>query len=77
METVAVHPSVIKVQAAVMQSLNASLLAARSATFTIEKWCADHAMSPDPRIRARLLREIDSPRLPNSAGAFRSARMRR
>lgn len=46
---------------AVMQTLNATLLAARSATFTIEAWCADHAMAPEPRIRARLLREIDKP----------------
>ena len=39
---------------ALIQTLNASLLASRSATFTLEKWCADHHLASEPRIRARL-----------------------
>ncbi|HEY8125225.1 MAG TPA: hypothetical protein VIF88_07375 [Methylocystis sp.] len=38
---------------ALMQTLNASLLASRSATATLEKWCADHKMSAEPKIVAR------------------------
>jgi chorismate-pyruvate lyase len=38
---------------ALMQTLNASLLSSRSATATLEKWCADHKMSPEARIVAR------------------------
>lgn len=37
---------------ALMQTLNASLLASRSATATLEKWCADHKMAPEPKIVA-------------------------
>lgn len=42
---------------ALIQTLNASLLASRSATATLEKWCADHKMSADPKIVARRLQE--------------------
>lgn len=38
---------------ALIQTLNASLLASRSATATLEKWCADHKMSTAPKIVAR------------------------
>ncbi|QGM99595.1 hypothetical protein F7D14_06890 [Methylocystis parvus] len=38
---------------ALIQTLNSSLLASRSATATLEKWCADHKMSGDPKIVAR------------------------
>ncbi|TLG78792.1 hypothetical protein [Methylocystis sp. B8] len=38
---------------ALIQTLNASLLASRSATATLEKWCADHKMSAEPKIVAR------------------------
>ena len=40
---------------ALMQSLNAEILASRSATFTLEKWCGDHRLSgaQDPKILAR------------------------
>jgi chorismate-pyruvate lyase len=37
---------------ALMQTLNAQLLASRSATLTLEKWCADHRMADPPIIRA-------------------------
>jgi hypothetical protein len=38
---------------ALMQTLNASILASRSATVSLENWCRDHAMAPDPTIVAR------------------------
>lgn len=38
---------------ALIQTLNASLLASRSATATLEKWCADHKMAAEPKIVAR------------------------
>lgn len=40
---------------ALMQTLNASLLASRSATATLENWCASHKMSAAPKIVARLV----------------------
>lgn len=40
---------------ALMQTINASLLASRSATATLEQWCGSHKMSPDPKIVARRL----------------------
>ncbi|MFE1598456.1 hypothetical protein [Methylobacterium sp. ID0610] len=46
---------------AVMQTLNAQLLAARSATFTLEGWCAAHKLAPEPRLVARLVREVERP----------------
>jgi hypothetical protein len=48
---------------ALMQSLNAEILASRSATFTLEKWCGDHRLSgaAEPKIVARLIREVDKP----------------
>ena len=40
---------------ALIQSLNAEILASRSATFTLEKWCGDHRLSgtAEPKIVAR------------------------
>jgi hypothetical protein len=46
---------------ALIETLNASLLAARSATFTLDKWCADHKLAADTKIRARRVRDIDKP----------------
>ena len=46
---------------AVVQTLNATLLAAHSATFTLDKWCADHKLSGETKIRARLVREVVKP----------------
>ncbi|WP_424360694.1 hypothetical protein [Methylocystis parvus] len=44
---------------ALIQTLNASLLASRSATATLEKWCADHRMSADPKVVARRAAGVD------------------
>jgi chorismate-pyruvate lyase len=44
---------------AVMQTLNADLLASTSATATLEKWCRDHAMAADAKITACLVRGAD------------------
>jgi hypothetical protein len=47
---------VVRLEAlALIETLNAEILASRSATFTLEKWCADHRLSGDaePRILAR------------------------
>lgn len=38
------------------QELSANILASSSATLTLEKWCADHAMAAEPKIIARLVR---------------------
>jgi hypothetical protein len=46
---------------AVMQTLNAELLASRSATRTLEAWCAEHDLATAPRIVARRSSEIDKP----------------
>jgi len=46
---------------AVMQTLNAGLLGSRSATSTLERWCADHAMAAEPKIVAQLVRDIEKP----------------
>ena len=40
---------------ALIQTLRAEILATRSATATLEQWCRDHALAPDPRIVARPL----------------------
>jgi hypothetical protein len=44
---------------ALIQSLNAEILGSRSATFTLEKWCGDHALAAEPRIAARLIAGTD------------------
>ena len=44
-----------------METLNADLLASRSATRTLEAWCADHAMASDPRLRAQRVPGPDKP----------------
>jgi chorismate-pyruvate lyase len=43
---------------ALMQTLNAELLASRSATLTLERWCRDHALSGarEAKVVARLIR---------------------
>jgi len=46
---------------ALVETLNATLLAARSATFTLDKWCADHKLAGEPKIHARLIRGVDKP----------------
>lgn len=49
---------------ALLQSLNASLLASTSATLSLEAWCASHAMAAEPKVVARLLRGADKPATP-------------
>lgn len=46
---------------ALMQTLNATLLSARSATFTLDKWCADHRIAPQAKIVAQLVRGAEKP----------------
>jgi hypothetical protein len=46
---------------ALVETLNATLLAARSATFTLDKWCADHKLGGETKIHARLMRDVDKP----------------
>jgi chorismate-pyruvate lyase len=46
---------------ALIETLNATLLAARSATFALDKWCADHKLGGETKIRARLLRDVGKP----------------
>jgi chorismate-pyruvate lyase len=40
---------------ALMQTLNADILASRSATRTLEDWCRDHQLAQPPRVVARLV----------------------
>lgn len=40
---------------ALIQTLNAELLASRSATQTLEKWCGDHQLADEPRIVAQMI----------------------
>jgi hypothetical protein len=40
---------------ALVQGLNAEILASRSATATLEKWCRDHGMAREPRVVAELV----------------------
>ena len=56
---------------ALVQTLNANLLGARSATFTLEKWCADHKLAPEPRIRARLMHDVYKPPTPEQRQRLR------
>lgn len=44
---------------ALMQTLNADILAASSATQSLETWCRDHKMAADTRIVARVIAGID------------------
>jgi hypothetical protein len=46
---------------ALIETLNATLLATRSATFTLDAWCADHKLAGDTKIRARLVHGLDKP----------------
>jgi len=47
-----------------MQTLNAQLLASRSATQTLEAWCRDHHLADDPRVVARRVGGVDRPLTP-------------
>jgi chorismate-pyruvate lyase len=41
-----------------IETLNADLLASRSATLTLEAWCSSHHMAADPKIHARLVPDV-------------------
>ena len=41
---------------ALLQTLNGELLAGRSATLTLEGWCRDHRLAPEPTIVAEVVR---------------------
>ena len=44
-----------------METLNAEILGSRSATYTLEAWCAIHHMAGDPKLTAVRVRGIDKP----------------
>jgi hypothetical protein len=46
---------------ALIESLNAELLAHDSATLTIERWCADHKLADPPLIVAERVRDAEKP----------------
>ena len=46
---------------ALVETLNAELLAGRSATAVLEKWCADHHMAAEPRIVAHVAPGVVAP----------------
>lgn len=49
---------------ALMETLDADLLASNSATDILQHWCADHHMAADATIHARLLRNVHELVLP-------------
>lgn len=51
---------------ALIQTLNGTLLASRSATLTLEKWCADHKLAAEPKILAKLVRGAEKPASPET-----------
>ena len=56
---------ITRLQAQVLlQTLNANILASTSATLSLEQWCGDHAMAPEAKVVARLLRGADLPASP-------------
>ena len=50
---------------ALVQGLNAEILASRSATATLERWCRDHDLAREPRVVAEVL--PGEPRAPDAA----------
>ena len=49
---------------ALIQTLNADILGSRSATASLEKWCADHHLAETPTVDARVIRGADEPASP-------------
>jgi hypothetical protein len=49
---------------ALLQTLNADLLSHDSATLTLERWCAAHALASPPRIVAERVAGLDKPPTP-------------
>src|SRR5262245_35314533 len=50
----------------IIQTRNGELLASRSATLTLEKWCADHRLAAEPKILAKLIRGKEKPASPET-----------
>ena len=46
---------------ALIQTLNADILASRSATQSLENWCRDHRLADEPRIVARAVTGVSKP----------------
>jgi hypothetical protein len=44
-----------------LQTLNALLLSHPSATLTLEKWCGDHHLAPEPKVIANRVHGADKP----------------
>jgi len=55
---------------ALIESLNADLLAHDSATLTLERWCADHRLADPARIVAERARDADKPATPEVRAAL-------
>jgi hypothetical protein len=51
---------------ALIETLNGELLASRSATATLEKWCADHRLAADPKIVATPAQGAQKPPAPET-----------
>lgn len=51
---------------ALIQTLNGALLASRSATLTLETWCADHKLAAEPKILAKLIAGKEKPASPET-----------
>jgi hypothetical protein len=67
---------------ALIQTLSAELLASRSATQTLAKWCGDHRLADEPKIVARVIDRVGTPlsaeqRQRLQAGAVDEVRYRR
>ena len=58
---------------AVIQTLNAQLLASRSATQTLETWCGDHQLAAEPKIVARLVTGVEQAAVRRAAARLRVA----
>ena len=54
-----------------MQTLNATLLGARSATFKLEAWCGEHGLAEQPLVRARLDRTVRKEPTPDQRARLR------
>jgi chorismate-pyruvate lyase len=55
---------------ALIESLNADLLAHDSATLTLERWCADHRLADPARIIAERVHGVDQPATPDVRAAL-------
>lgn len=58
---------------ALVETLNAELLASRSATQTLEKWCGAHRLAAEPRIAAHRVAGADQPADPDQRRRLQAA----